>query len=217
MKTKQKILVGHSRSAFPSFKFRELSRTANEVCWYCENKNLGDLSLTEHLTKPQFPNVPIGKVTAEWRGTPALDLDSYYFDTKEDATTLVYKMLSMHQDAVSAVPIPVDIHDQLDRMLDDLRREEQDLRGVCATNRRSQEQIRRLAKSMGDNLGYDPDEPISKAEEAIQALDKFTLTGDKVPFFSEAKLYDALGKEDARTVLALIHNLKRIADPVKGE
>jgi len=41
------------------------------------------------------------------------------------------------------------------------------------------------------------------------AFDDFTIYGDDVPFFSEIKLYDLLGKDSAREVLGFIENMKK--------
>jgi len=43
----------------------------------------------------------------------------------------------------------------------------------------------------------------------IRHAREFCLEGDDIPFFCEMKLYDLLGKEDARTVLAIVDQLIR--------
>lgn len=47
------------------------------------------------------------------------------------------------------------------------------------------------------------------AVEEFAELRDLTLEGDDVPFFTEVKLYDLLGKENARTVLSRLHALGR--------
>ena len=53
-----------------------------------------------------------------------------------------------------------------------------------------------------------PLEKISRVNYPISVFGKvFTKGDDGQPFFSEAYLYNLLGKEDARTLLALIRHL----------
>jgi len=43
--------------------------------------------------------------------------------------------------------------------------------------------------------------------KAVKELSEFCLDGGDVPFFCETTLYELIGKDDARTVLALIDNV----------
>lgn len=51
----------------------------------------------------------------------------------------------------------------------------------------------------------------SDKQKSVQNLLEFKI-GD-VPFFSEAYLYEIIGKEEARTLLALVRNVVRLIDP----
>ena len=53
-----------------------------------------------------------------------------------------------------------------------------------------------------------------RVEPMVEAIDSFTLEGGEHPFFTESTLYDLLGKDAARSVLALIDLVKRRIDPV---
>jgi hypothetical protein len=72
------------------------------------------------------------------------------------------------------------------------------------------EQIYKAAPHLFSNI----DESILEHEkyETRQALsneiDNLTLDGDEHPFFSEAKLYDLVGKDNARTVLSLMRRIQ---------
>ncbi len=61
-----------------------------------------------------------------------------------------------------------------------------------------------------------------RKDDLVEALNTFTLCCStkqkymKQPFFTQAVLYDMLGKEDARSVLGLINQIKRRLDPVGG-
>ena len=47
----------------------------------------------------------------------------------------------------------------------------------------------------------------SDPASAVSMARSFCLTGSDVPFFSESELYELVGKEDARTVLAIVDQL----------
>lgn len=50
--------------------------------------------------------------------------------------------------------------------------------------------------------------------QIAQAVCDLQLGGDAVPFFCEGRLYDLLGKEDARTVLAVVRRAVKALNPV---
>lgn len=50
-----------------------------------------------------------------------------------------------------------------------------------------------------------------EVRQEFKAMMKFQRYGDEHPFFTEATLYDLLGKDDARSVLAYIHSLAEAA------
>lgn len=54
--------------------------------------------------------------------------------------------------------------------------------------------------------GQEPMGRIADAGTLAHRLRALTLEGDDVPLFSEDKLYDLIGKENARTVLAMIED-----------
>jgi len=201
---------------FESFRFEKRTPGETMTVWVCVTESLQNkLLVTEHHVT--MFGAPAGTFTAEWKGTPSFEyLDRFYFASKADAATVVYHMLELHKTAVAKVPIPVHIHERLTHNLRDLQRQEQELRSICFNNRIQQEDLVRLAHELGDNLEHG-ELPLTHAQQAIKEIDELCLEGEEVPFFSETKLYKLLGKEDARSVLAVLHNLKRIADPVRGE
>jgi hypothetical protein len=69
---------------------------------------------------------------------------------------------------------------------------------------------------MKHQFAGDPNEELDENKKLIKELNEFTLEGDDVPFFSEAKLYDLLGKHPARDVLGLIDTVKKKLDVVEG-
>lgn len=74
------------------------------------------------------------------------------------------------------------------------------------------EEIAKVAKRLYE---YKPEIPTKVIRAGFKAMtDDFYYSGDdeeNAPFFSVAFLYNLIGKEDARTVLALIGNLLRAA------
>jgi hypothetical protein len=71
--------------------------------------------------------------------------------------------------------------------------------------------LKSMMKSLHIPLEIFPELPEDDAAARVRDL---TLQGDDVPFFSESKLYELLGKEDARQVLAVIERLLEKTDPV---
>jgi len=57
-----------------------------------------------------------------------------------------------------------------------------------------------LIKDIKDELNWHEDD--AKSGSSINELLNFKREGEDVPFFSEAGLYDLVGKEDARSILS---------------
>lgn len=76
----------------------------------------------------------------------------------------------------------------------------------------------RVLKEFVKELNF-PEDSIYELEDndVVARVRDMKLEGDDIPFFSEAKLYDLLGKEDARSVLGAINKLMEAIDPIAAK
>lgn len=134
------------------------------------------------------------------------------FRSKEEAANFAYLLRTWWRQTVESQPIPDDAAFYLGRRADTLRNEEQHLLGRLMDVAHEKYQLNQLAKKYGiRHVEWRTDD--SDPEKAVRDLLEFKVHVGKrnkrqeVPLFSEAALYELLGKEDARSVLAL---LKRV-------
>lgn len=181
--------------------------------WCCGHKDLGGLDVC--VPKDGRDSVRITTRSDELSAVCG-GLNSIEFENRDEAAGVVLALVRAHRAAVARVPVPKEQHAFIVRQVGDLREQATALRTLCFQNRSQMRELEAVGKLMGleDKL---PSYSESKPEKLIARIDAFTLQGDEVPFFTEGKLYDLLGKDDARSVLALIAQVKRALDPVAAE
>jgi len=134
------------------------------------------------------------------------------FNEREDAAQFYLAFKLNVAEETAKHPLPEDVTNYIERRSRDIREEAKDLSDRLHSVVMEQRSLRYLAEQYNlQRVMWETEEADDK--EAVKDLLEFKI-GD-VPFFSEAYLYDAIGKEDARTVLALVRNLVRLVDPAQ--
>lgn len=142
------------------------------------------------------------------------------FPTKEVAADALYTIRKTVDAITSATPLPETVMQFLEREADQLRREQQEIEGRLLHVRGKQAWLLEIAKTYGvERIKWSTKD--SDAEAVVRKLLEFTLEFGKKkvtehPFFSEATLYELIGKEDARSVLALLKQVVGFVSPSKA-
>lgn len=180
--------------------------------WCCGHKDLNGLDVTVFK---DGSGVSISTRSDELSAVCG-GISNIQFADRDEAALVVLSLVRAHREAVARVPVPKEQHAFIVRQIGDLREQATALRTLCFQNRSQMRELEVVAKLLGleDKI---PSYSESKPEKLIARIDAFTLDCDKLPFFTEGKLYDLLGKDDARSVLALIAQVKRALDPVAAE
>ncbi len=139
-----------------------------------------------------------------------------HFPSAEAAAAAGLAVCLNHDRLMEDYAVPKPLMDLIERYEDEARDLESMARKLAFTAACAQlrvNQFRRAAKL--------PEREWFK-DDLVERLEKWTpqsplkkAHGD-APFFSEHVLYDLLGKDDARTVLAMVNDAKRRIDPVGG-
>ncbi len=137
------------------------------------------------------------------------------FPTAEHAGAVGVAICLAHDRSMKQFTVPkalLDAIEAAERNARDLEKAARDVAFQVAYTRHSANQLRKAA-------GLPEKE--WKDDDLLETLKTFTLGAGKAkhmrhPFFTEATLYDLLGKEDARSVLGIIEQVKRRIDPVGG-
>lgn len=138
------------------------------------------------------------------------------FPTAEHAAAVGLAICREHDRSMKQYAAPKPLLDAIDRAEHIVDGLEQKARGLAFEVAAAKHIVNSLRKAAGL-----PENEWRK-DDLIERLNTFTLcAADRKkwmqhPFFTEAILYDLLGKEDARSVLGLIAEVKRHIDPVGG-
>lgn len=131
------------------------------------------------------------------------------FPSAESALAVGLQMCRDHDKRMAKYVVPKPLQDAIERAERSVREQERDLRSLNCRAAFGRWEVEELRKAAGmPPTDWDTDDLVKRLNEV--SFD------DKHPFFSEANLYDLLGKEDARTVLALIEEAKKRLDPIGG-
>tara|TARA_B100001778_G_scaffold330827_1_gene333974 strand:- start:4452 stop:5114 length:663 start_codon:yes stop_codon:yes gene_type:complete len=122
-----------------------------------------------------------------------------------------YKQIKAARDAS---PVPEDIRIFIEAVGRDLADEDRALRGALLNHVSKCRWITDLAKKHGIGSLYLRVE--DDAAKMVQRIMNWKREGDDIPFFSEAILYELIGKEDARSLLALINDMTMEIDPIEA-
>lgn len=165
---------------------------------------------------PNCPHINVDLNDGLWRiadncDERLCDLDRrLQFPTAEMALAVGLQICRAHDRLLKDFPVPKTLNDAIERTERKARDLEKTARDLCFTVNSLNHDLRGLRKA----AGMPP--LIWREDDLITQLDSFATQGGEHPFFSESTLYDLLGKEDARSVLALIAQVKRRLDPIGG-
>lgn len=125
------------------------------------------------------------------------------FESDAAAANYLWAVIQGCEKITEARPLPTDLERYLEDRARSLREEEQAILSRFFNIRMEQHDLRRFAK---DNALPKVDFYTEHTDEAaaVHRLLTFCREGHEEPFFSEASLYDLVGKEDARTLIALV-------------
>jgi hypothetical protein len=141
------------------------------------------------------------------------------FSSREEAATFMYVLKNKVAETVDRNPLTEELMRYLSQRAETLHEEEKKLLTDFFRIRVEQHQLLMFAKKYGVREVLWRTEHTDQ-EKAVSALLDFKIHVDKeeVLFVSETALYKLIGKEDARTVLALIKNLCNMLAPnVSGQ
>lgn len=140
------------------------------------------------------------------------------FNTKEEAANFAYNFNKTVKETIDTKPLSQDVMSYLKTRARDLAREKQELMSNFVRIDNELYLLEQLGKkynvegllcAIESNLNSD----------CVEKLLDFKVYVDNegvVPFFSEVSLYSLIGKENARTVLALLSNVISKIDPSKA-
>lgn len=136
------------------------------------------------------------------------------FSNREEAAMFMYVLKNKVAETVDSSPLSEDLMRYLSQRAETLHEEEKRLLASFFNIRTEQKQLLMFAKKYGVREVLWRTEHTDQ-EKAVLALLNFKIhVGKKeVPFVSEAALYELIGKEDARTALALIEKICAILAP----
>lgn len=162
----------------------------------------------------------------KWRIKPPVNRASYKclenfdctFDTKEVAAAVAYTVIQTAKEAVEERPLPGDIVDYLNGRARILSEERRSLESRFININIEMHELREFAKKnkikeviwrTDDVDGHKVVNDIKKLEVMVKDDGKMV----EVPFFSETALYNLIGKDQARSVLALFDRLCKMVAP----
>lgn len=143
-------------------------------------------------------------------------LEAEKFDTKEKAALFAYEVHRRAEEYRTSKPLPDDVCHYLAGRAEELQKELQELR-----RRFFEIQIERcFLRKLGDRnqisrvMWNTNDSDNAKLVRDLLDFEVYVEAEERsVPFISEAALYNLIGKEDARTALALIHKICEAVAP----
>lgn len=142
---------------------------------------------------------------------------SLNFNTKEEAANFAYNFNKTVKETIDAKPLSQDLMSYLKTRARDLAREKQELMSNFVRIDNDFFSLEQLAKKYNiEDLLYTTESNLNS--NCVEKLLDFKVyvNDEEVPFFSEVALYNLIGKEDARTVLALLSNVISKIDPSKA-
>ena len=159
----------------------------------------------------------------QWRITHAHEriyeeLRYLQFESKEHAAKFVFALETTLITIEHGKPLPVDVTDYFNRRAQAALQELRELRGRITYVQMERRQLLALGRDYGlESATYLSED--ADSHKSLRDLLKFRIyvKDQEVPFFSEAALYELIGKEDARTVLALLRKVITHIDPVLAE
>lgn len=136
------------------------------------------------------------------------------FGSKEEAASFAHGLRQAVEEAALARPLPQHVEQYLRGRADDLGKEEQRLLAEFFRVRFERVQLRKFAEdhNLSEVLWRTKD---TDHEAVLRKLLEFKVCVKRkeYPLFSEAALYELLGKEDARSVLSLMAKLATAISP----
>jgi hypothetical protein len=138
--------------------------------------------------------------------------ESYRFKDKESAFEFVVLVRKAHLAEVKDSPLPENVKDYLNDRARTLSKEFQASLDKVRDLSFQRFSLLLLARQYGveEAAMFSDDSDIT---QAARDLAEYCRQGEKIPFFTEGCLYELVGKEDARSILALMSRLLKLAAP----
>jgi hypothetical protein len=138
------------------------------------------------------------------------------FKSPQEAAEFFVPIYRAVEETTKATPLPDNIMDYFNREAREFKEEQQALSGQFLRLQMRRQSLIRLAKQYGieEATSWSSDADL---DEKVNRLLTISLEGKDVPFFSEASLYKLLGKEDARTIRAVLRNVIALVAPEQAE
>lgn len=204
--------AGAPASDQPEFVFREKFKDEFYVSVKKANQEVGDRFCEVHKTRDK----------QEWAVTqtyPEKYASSYElkwmrFESRELAAQYCYNLIRISEKITKEQPLPEDVTAYLKERSEDLRKEEQNALNQFLRIRCERHQLRKIAeRGQIEQIVYLSNE--IDQEKIVRELLSFEvhLKKKQVPLFSETALYALIGKEDARTVLAMVERVCNAVSP----
>ena len=137
------------------------------------------------------------------------------FQTDEEAALFLWNVTACSNRLRGAIPVPQVVIDYITEEIRVLRPMLDTARNTALQAYLKKRSLQYFAKQLGlEKLFYELED-----KTPVKDLLEFKIShkGEEIPFFSESFLYDLIGKEDARTVLALLTKVVERIDPVTAE
>jgi hypothetical protein len=150
----------------------------------------------------------------EWEA-PYTDLNRQFlprFETFEKAAQFLWNVTFAANMCRAKIPVTNEVLDYVRREGEDLRRQADAVRSMAMNVYHKQQTLRHMAKSLGiDGIAWEIGE-----DDDVRKLADFKVLhdGEEIPFFSEAYLYETIGKEEARTLRSLMRTFITKIDPL---
>lgn len=142
------------------------------------------------------------------------NINSLRFPDKEQAAAFFYHLRERCRQIATNSPLPEDVMHYLTDRARGLRQEEQRLLGQFLNIRFERASLRKFGeKNQIEAIQWITDD--TDEEAAVKKLLTFEVSHKRkrIPLFSETVLYERFGKEDARTILALLEKVCNFVAP----
>ncbi len=158
------------------------------------------------------PHVNQWRIDNVWPENFLPVLRNMRFDSKEQSAEFCYSLISHVESQTKNCPLPSDLVQYLNDKATELQKKNDQLLQDFHAITRERYYLNQVAeRNQILRLEYLTRE--TNQQKVVNDLLEFNISGSDVPFFSEVSLYELIGKEDARTVLALVKQVCNLLAP----
>lgn len=130
------------------------------------------------------------------------------FPDEQTAASFLYYTVLASNKLRSEVPVSKELINFISNEARSLFDHQRTLKSLCFEASSRKRTLAWIIEKLNINVNF-----WELEDENIKQILEFKLSGQDTPFFSEASLYPLIGKEDARSVLALLRRLTSAIDP----